>query len=60
MWAIPIIQQWFRKVSKYKRYNQRAQRRKFLEARGVFEKHRKKPTSTIKMPLRPVAAGVGK
>jgi myosin heavy subunit len=60
MWAIPIIQQWFRKVSKYKRYNQRAQRRKFLEARGVFDKHRKKPTSTTKMPLRPVAAGVGK
>jgi myosin heavy subunit len=42
MWAIPIIQHWFRKVSKYKRYNQRAQRRKFLEARGVFER-RKKP-----------------
>lgn len=39
--AIPIIQQWFRKVSKYKRFNQRAQRRKFLEARGVFELRRK-------------------
>lgn len=38
--AIPIIQRWFRKVSKYRRFHQRAQRRRFLEAKGVFELRR--------------------
>ena len=40
IWAVPVIQQWFRKVSKYRRFHQRAQRRRFLEAKGVFELRR--------------------